>query len=187
MAVVQAGSCSLFGVQDVADHHKPFRFAVVCDEETQWRLKRNCALTPQQAGWFFLLLCVLSLSVGLFFWQMGATLVLPFAALELVAVAIAFLLYARHALDGECIRLGRDCVVVEREMAGRLERTEFARDRVRVSSQAGQGSLIEVCVGERCVTVGRFLRADLRPALAKEIRQALLAAQCGGQGSENLV
>ena len=187
MAVVQLGARSLFGVQDVADLHEPFRLAAVCDGEMQWRLKRNCALTPRQAGWFFLLLCALSLAVGLFFWLMGATLVLPFAALELVAVAIAFLLYARHALDGECIRLGRDCMVVEREMAGRLERTEFARDRVRVSSQAGQGSLIEVCAGDRCVTVGRFLRADLRPALAKEIRHALLAVQCGGQGSKNLV
>ena len=173
MAVVQAGSCSLFGVQDVADHHKPFRFAAVDEHGPQWRLKRNCSLTPQQAGWFFLLLCVLSLSVGLFFWLQGAKLVMLFTALELTAMGTAFLLYARHATDGECIRLERERLVVELETAGRLHRTEFARDWVRIAPQAGRGALIEVCAGNRSVKVGRFLRAELRPALALEIRQAL--------------
>ena len=43
---------------------------------------RLASLTPQQLGWFFLLLCVLSLSVGLFFWSQGAKVVLLFTALE---------------------------------------------------------------------------------------------------------
>jgi uncharacterized membrane protein len=160
-------------VQDVADPHKPFRFATVDDDLTQWRLKRNCSLTPQQACWFFLLLCALSMSVGLFFWLQGATLVLAFTALELAAVAIAFLLYARHAADGECIRLERERLVIELETAGQLQRTEFARDWVRIAPPARHGSLIELCAGGRSVQVGRFLRAELRPALAREIRQAL--------------
>lgn len=167
------GPCSLFGVQDVADPHKPFRFAAVDEHGPQWRLKRNCSLTPQQAGWFFLLLCVLSLSVGLFFWLQGAKLVMLFTALELTAMGTAFLLYARHATDGECIRLERERLVVELETAGRLQRTEFARDWVRIAPQTGRGALIEVCAGNRSVKVGRFLRAELRPALALEIRQAL--------------
>ena len=58
------------------------------DDLTQWRLKRNCSLTPQQAGWFFLLLCVLSMSVGLFFWLQGAKLVMLFTALELMATCL---------------------------------------------------------------------------------------------------
>lgn len=167
---------SLIGAQDVVDQHKPFRFATVNDQGAQWRLKRNCSLTPRQAGGFFLLLCLLSLSVGLFFWLQGATLVLTFTALELTAVAIAFLLYARHATDGECIRLERERLVIEFETAGRLERTEFARDWVRVEPHAGRGALVEVCAGGRRVKVGRFLRAELRPVLAREIRQALRAA-----------
>jgi len=167
---------AFFGVQDVADPHKPFRFAAVDEHGTQWRLKRNCSLTPRQSGWFFLLLCVLSLSVGLFFWLQGAKVVLLFTALELSAMGVAFLLYARHAADGECIRLERERLVVELETAGRFQRTEFARHSVRVAPQAGDGSLIEVCAGNRRVQVGRFLRAELRPALAREIRQALCTA-----------
>lgn len=163
-------------MQDVADPHKPFRFAAVDEHGPQWRLKRNCSLTPQQAGWFFLLLCVLSLSVGLFFWLQGAKLVMLFTALELTAMGTAFLLYARHATDGECIRLDRERLVVELETAGRLQRTEFARDRVRIAPQSERGALIEVCAGSRSVKVGRFLRAELRPALALEIRQALCAS-----------
>lgn len=160
----------------MADHHTPFRFATVNDEGAQWRLKRNCSLTPQQAGGFFALLCALSLSVGLFFWLQGAALVLTFTAMELAAVGIAFLLYARHAADGECIRLDSERVVVELETAGRLERTEFSREWVRVESHAGRGALIELRAGGRSVQVGRFLRAELRPVLAREIQQALRSA-----------
>ena len=64
-------------------------------------------------------------------------------------------------------------LVVELDTAGRLHRTEFARDWVRIAPQAGRGALLEVCAGNRSVKVGRFLRAELRPALAREIRQAL--------------
>lgn len=176
MAVVCAGPDRFFGAHDVADDLKPFRFAAVDEQATQWRLQRNCSLTPQQSGWFFLLLCVLSLSVGLFFWSQGATPVLLFTAVELAALGIAFLLYARHAADGECIRLERERLVVELETAGRLQRTEFARSGVRVQTPAGPGSLIELCAGNRSVAVGRYLRAELRPALAREIRQALRTA-----------
>ena len=85
-------------------------------------------------------------------------------------------MYARHATDGECIRLGRERLVVELETAGRLHRTEFARDWVRIAPQAGRGALIEVCAGNRSVKVGRFLRAELRPVLAQELRLALRTA-----------
>jgi len=165
-----------FGAQDVTETPKPFRFATVTDEGTQWRLKRNCAMTPRQVGLCFAGLCVLSLAVGLFFWSQGAVLVLPFTALELLAAGVAFVLYARHAADGECIRLEPRQLVVEQESAGRLRRTAFAREWVRVEPRHGDGSLIEVYAGKRKVRVGRFMRAELRPALAREIRQALRGA-----------
>lgn len=157
----------------MADHDKPFRFATVNEEGAQWRLRRNCSLTPKQVGGFYLLLCGLSLSVGLFFWVQGAAVVLVFTAAELALVAMAFLLYARHATDGECIRLEPERLVIELETAGRLVRTEFARKWVRVEPQPAWGELIEVRAGGRSVKVGRFLRAELRPVLARELRQAL--------------
>ena len=100
-------------------------------------------------------------------------LILPFAGLELVLVGLAFLMYARHATDGERILLVGPQLVVELESAGRLWREEFKREWVRVESQAGDGSLIELSGQGRRVNIGRYVRPELRPALAEEIRRAL--------------
>lgn len=153
-----------------------FRFATVSPQGMQWLLKRNCSLTPTQLCWMYALLCGLSLSVAGMFWWHGAVFVLPFAALEVAAVGLAFLLYARHATDGERICLSEGRLVVELESAGQTQRAEFAPQWVRVEPKAGDGSLIEVYGEGRRVSVGRFLRPDLRPALAREIRMALRGA-----------
>ncbi len=153
-----------------------FRFATVQGKNIQWFLRRNCAVTPAQLGWFYLSLCVVSLGVGAVFWFHGAVLVFPFAWAELLAVGVSFLLYARHATDGERIYLQGQHLVVELENAGKLERVEFRRDWVRVEPRLGDRSLIEVS-GQGCsIQVGRFVRPELRPVLAKEIRMALRAA-----------
>lgn len=142
----------------------------------EWSLKRNCSVTPAQLGWLYASMCVVSLAVAGFFWSQGATLVLPFAVLELIAVAVAFLAYARHAADSERIRLLEGRLVVEQEMAGRTKRCEFAREWVRVAPSEENGQMIELCGGGQSVTVGRFVRPELRPVLAQEIRQALRGA-----------
>lgn len=150
------------------------RFATRADEDgVEWRLRRNCSITPRQLGILYASLCVVSLSVAGFFWTQGATLVLPFAVLELLALAVAFLVYARHATDGECIRLRAAALVVEQESAGRLVRREFARGQVRIAAGENAGALIEVRGGGQSVNVGRHVRAELRPVLAQEMRQAL--------------
>ena len=153
-----------------------FRFATVSGQNIHWFLKRNCSVTPAQLGWLYASLCVVSLGPGTFFWFQGARLVLPFAWLELVAVGAAFLAYSRHATDGERISLSGRQLVVELESAGRLERAEFDRDWVRVEPSAGDRSLIALSARGRSVNVGRFVRPELRPALAREIRMALRGA-----------
>ena len=156
-----------------------FRFATFAaksrsgDGLVQWRLKRHCALRPSQLAWFYLSLCVLSLSIAGFCWNQGATLVLPFAALELSVVGALFLVYARHVGDGEQIELHGAQLVIELETAGRTERAEFNRAWVRVEPRHGNGSLIELSGQGRSVHVGRHVRPELRPALAREIRLAL--------------
>lgn len=139
----------------------------------QWLLKRNCSVTPVQLGALYASLCVVSLGIAGFFWAQGAKLVMPFAWLELIAVGSAFLVYARHAGDGEKIVLQGGQLVVELETAGRCQRAEFNREWVRVEPRGGDGSLIEVSGQGRSVQVGRHLRPELRPALARELRFAL--------------
>lgn len=142
-------------------------------QAVQWLLKRNCSVTPAQLLWLYVSLCVVSLGIAGFFWVQGATMVMPFAWLELVVVGAAFRVYARHATDGERIVLQGSQLVVELESAGRLERAEFNREWVRVEPKNGDGSLIEVSGQGRSVRVGRHVRPELRPALAREIRHAL--------------
>jgi uncharacterized membrane protein len=141
----------------------------------QWLLKRNCSVTPAQLGWLYVSLCVVSLAIAIFFWVQGARMVMPFAWLELLAVGMAFVVYARHACDGEKIVLQGGQLVVELETAGRMQRAEFNRQWVRVEPKSGDGSLIEVSGQGQSVRVGRHLRPELRPALAREIRLALRA------------
>ena len=153
-----------------------FRFATVSGQNIHWFLRRNCSVTPAQLGWIYLSLCVVSLGVGGMFWWQGARLIMPFVGLELVAVGVAFLVYARHAADGERISLEGARLVVELENGGRLQRAEFNRDWVRVEPRIGDRSLIQVSAQGRSVEVGQYVRPELRPALASEIRMALRQA-----------
>lgn len=153
-----------------------FRFATVSGQRIDWRLVRNCSVTPVQLAWMYASLCVVSLGIATFFWVLGARLVMPFAWLEMVAVGVAFAMYGRHAADGERISLQGSRLVVELETAGKLERAEFDRNWVRVEPKSGDRSLIMLSAQGRTVEVGRFMRPELRPALASEIRMALRAA-----------
>ncbi|MFM8589657.1 MAG: DUF2244 domain-containing protein [Limnohabitans sp.] len=153
-----------------------YRFAQVSGPSVSWRLRRNCSVTPAQLCGVYLMLCTVSLGIGLFFWLQGATLVMAFAGLELVAVGLAFLVYARHATDGELISLQGSRLVVEQESAGHCTRAEFERQWVRVEPQSGEYSLIELSGRGRKIEVGRYVRPELRQALAGEIRMALRSA-----------
>lgn len=153
-----------------------FRFATVQGQHVDWLLKRNCSVTPLQLMWAFASLSAVSIGIGLFFWFQGATLVIPFASLELVALGVAFMVVARHATDGEHISLSGNQLVVELECAGRLERTEFHRNWVRVEPRADDSSLIELSERGKTIQVGRYIQPALRPQLAREIRSALRAS-----------
>ena len=153
-----------------------FRFATVSGQNIQWFLRRNCSVSPAQLGGLYLSLCLVSLGIGAVFWSQGAVLVMPFVGLELVAVGVAFWVFARHASDGERISLEGSRLVVELESGGRLQRAEFNRDWVRVEPKNGGRSLIQLSAQGRSVEVGRYVRPELRPALASEIRMALRQA-----------
>jgi uncharacterized membrane protein len=107
-----------------------------------------------------------------FFWMQGATLILPFAVLELLALGTAFVVHARHATDGEHVVLRGEQLVVECERAGVVRRCAFDRGRVRLHADPNR-SLIELRAGGQSVEIGRHLRSDLRPVLLRELRTAL--------------
>jgi uncharacterized membrane protein len=116
------------------------------------------------------------LATALIFWLAGAPWAIAFAALAIMVLDVGLARFGRHAADGERISLQGARLVVERETAGRLERAEFDRSRVRVEPKTADRSLITLSAQGRSIEVGRFVRPDLRPALASEIRRALRAA-----------
>lgn len=165
---------SHFAFQD-----RVFRFATVTPQQVHWKLLKNCSVTPAQLGWFYVSLCVVSFGISTMFWTLGAKMITPFALLELAIVGVALLAYARHATDGERLTLQGDQFFVERSCAGKISRTEFNKDLVKVEPHIDDRSLIEISEGGgrgRRVQIGRQVRPELRSHLARELRMALRAA-----------
>jgi len=135
-----------------------------------WRLQRRGLISPAQLGWFYLSLCLACLGVAAFVSSQNASVVMTFA---LLAIGTAFVVYSRHAGDTEKIVLQDGQLVIELETAGRTERAAFNREWVRIEPKNEDGSLIEVSGQGRSVRVGRHVRPELRPLLAREIRFAL--------------
>ena len=142
----------------------------------QWRLARNCSITPRQLGLVYGSLCLVSLLIAAGFFSQGVTLVMAFAGFELLALGVALLVFARHAADRETLTLQGRSLQVEQCFGSRTARTEFAADWLTVEPAAGQGSLVELSGRGQSVRVGRFLRPELRGALARELRLALRRA-----------
>lgn len=142
----------------------------------RWRLQRNCSFTPGQLLGAYLLLCALSLAVGVVFLLQGVPFVLGFAGLELLLVGAALLVFARHAADCEELTLVGRSLLVELRHGSRVQRADFSADWLRVEPAAGQGSLVELSGQGLRLRVGRFLRPDQRSAFASELRAAVRRA-----------
>jgi len=144
----------------------------------EWVLGRNCSMRPRHLMLVLALLGALPLAIGLVFSTHGATLVLPFASVELLALGTALLVYARHAADSERIALSVQRLTVEHTNGAHVERVTLRPAWARVEPERDDRSLIELSsLGQR-VAVGRFVRPELRAQLASELRVAL--ARCAG-------
>ncbi len=139
----------------------------------RWLLRRNCSLSPQQLGVVYLSLCVVSLAVGGFFLLQGAPWILFFAGLEVLALGVALLVFARHAADREELTLVGRSLQVEQRYGSQVQLTDWVADRVTVEPSGGQGSLVKLSSRGQTLHVGRFLRPELRAAFAHELRAAL--------------
>jgi len=142
----------------------------------QWLMKRNCSIAPRQLVAVYASICAVSLAISLMFMLQGAPFVLVFAGIELTAVGVALLVFARHAGDRETLTLAGRSFSVEQHFGNRVARTDFTAEWLSVEPAGGQGSLLQLSGEGRSVRVGRFLRPEMRPALARELRRALRLA-----------
>lgn len=119
---------------------------------------------------------LVSFTIGLGFWLMGAVLVLPFAGLEALLVGGVFWLLYRHQSDHERIVIADDQVEVITSRGGRESRERFQRYWVRVRTVPGRGGqLPRVLLGShgRFIEVGSALDGPQREALTRELAHKL--------------
>lgn len=134
-------------------------------------------MAPRQLLASYLGLCALSLGIASLFWWHGAKMVMPFAWLELAVVGGCMLAYARHATDHESIALLPGRLLVVHAHGSRLTQVEFQSEWVKVEPQSADRSLIELSGQGRRMSIGRFVRPELRGQLASELRRALRSAR----------
>jgi uncharacterized membrane protein len=139
----------------------------------QWSMVRHNSFAPGQLLAVYFALCMLSLSIGVAFWWLGAPAVLPLAGLELMLLGLAFWLCSRHADDAETMTLAERELKVEHRSGRHVERAAFRAEWVRVEPTHGDGSLVELSGQGQRMRVGRYLRPELRMLLATELRLAL--------------
>jgi uncharacterized membrane protein len=133
-------------------------------------LKRNCSISPGGLACVFAALAVAVLAIGIGFAIAGAWLILPFAGLEVVLLAAAFALQARHATDYERIELDRGRLRVEVAEAQRVARYELDARSVRVDVTGPQ---VVLRGPEQALQVGRHLDDAARIAFAAELKKRL--------------
>lgn len=149
----------------------------------QWRLMRNCSLAPRQVAAVYASLVAVSMAIAGFFFVAGAPYVAIFAGAELLVVGAAFLVFARHAGDGEILQLRDGRLVVEQRCGAALQRTEFQAGGVRVEPSSAPGALVVLTgLGARA-EVGRHLQPHRRGELARALRRALHEASCSRRGA----
>ena len=139
----------------------------------QWLMARHSSFSCAQLVAVYALLSVVALGIGVAFWFAGAPAILPLAGIELLMLGTAFWLCARHAQDAETITLAARELRVERRFGRGVDHAAFRAEWVRVEPEHGDGSLIELSGQGQRMRVGRYLRPELRMALARELRLAL--------------
>jgi uncharacterized membrane protein len=133
-------------------------------------LKRNCSISPAGLAGVFGALAAVALAIGGAFAVAGAWLVLPFAGLEVAALAAAYLAYARRAADYERIELASGRLTIEVAEAQQMARYEMEAQRARVYVE--QDWVVLRGAGEE-LQLGRHLDAERRAEFAAQLQKRL--------------
>jgi uncharacterized membrane protein len=150
----------------------------VTDPGFSLTVKRNCSISPRALGWLLALTAVLAFAIGAAFALYGAWPILPFAGLEIAALAAAFYLNGRHAADFERIALEEGELVVEVRDGERVARHSFNPHWVRLEvSGTERGVRLALRWQGRELEIGRHLDAPGRERLARAVRGRLAQAR----------
>jgi uncharacterized membrane protein len=138
--------------------------------------RRNDSLGSRWRWRLFASLCAVSFGLALGFAAFGAWLVLPYSALEMAVLYVAFRWIDRHASDWERVSVSGDRVIVERERGGVQSRREFNRywTRVEVEDDGfNRTPRLTLRFAGQSVALGEELSAADRRTLARDLRRVL--------------
>jgi uncharacterized membrane protein len=138
-----------------------------------WKLKRNLSITPRQFLIFYCSLATVSLAIAGFWTMLGAWTVLPFAGIDLIGVGAAFLMYARHATDYECIVITAEHLIIESALGPRITVVELNPQWVRIGLQNKARPKIEIRSAGKVILVGTYVPVHRRATIAAEMRRCI--------------
>ena len=142
--------------------------------ETRIELAPNCSLTLKGARLFFLATCLFSLAFSMIFVVMGFWPVLPFWALEMLALGLALKSSMRRRLFTQTVTITDSQVsLVTRSRRGEAKQ-EFARHWAKIRLRSPRTRLypsrLTIESRGRAYEVGSFLTEEERCRLAKRLR-----------------
>lgn len=137
-----------------------------------WALKRNCCLTPRQTGYGFVATAVFMGILATAFGLAGYPLVTVFVVCELGAMALAWMAYARHAIDRDTLVLTDGVLLVRQHVGDGVHQVRLDAALVR-SRDTPSG--IELSVRNQVVArVGQHVHEAVRQRTQRELERALV-------------
>lgn len=122
------------------------------------------------------LIASVSILIGIVFWVMGAPWILPFALLESLLLAVAFVCHAKAVCDFDEITLNDRHLVVRQERRGQTKQHQFTRGLFRVSMTDGPSPLVRVAESGKQVELGEWLLVHERATLCRQLAEELMAS-----------
>ena len=141
-------------------------------------LSPNCSISWRELVLFYLLTCVVSLAVGLFFLVQGMWLVLPFSGLEMLALGTGLYFTSRKVYRREVITLDSERTRIEKGVQRVDQSWEFRTPWVRVIDERREGRdakrMLAIGMSGECVEVGSFLANWEKDALAFQLKDCII-------------
>lgn len=140
-------------------------------------IRPNCSLSWQRTVAVYCGICLVSLTIALGFSLLGFWLILPFAGLELIALAGGFYVCALRSSTREVISIQGETIAVQKGRSTPQESTRFPRAWARVEltgpAQRGYPTRLLICSHGRSVEIGHCLNDSERSRLAEQLRRWL--------------
>jgi len=134
----------------------------------------NASLSVAQAQWFFIGMCLVSLSIAGFFAALGLWLVFPFAGLEMAALGTGLYMSLRENGYREVVSMSDDRIEIEAGLNRPERRWGFPRllTRVHLAQSVyrnGKSRLLITRHGHGC-ELGRCLTQEEREEVADQLK-----------------